>query len=526
MRYPSFARARRFGRRATALPVWVFISGIASALALACLLVLVLFLFELITLRDAAERLPNNTWLSSMSLRLSSSWTTLRDLQDSVPVAFAIAAVLSFTAAGLLYWFECAVQAASIGVGSALRKQIHAQAHRLGAYDLFAGSKSTSIDLLAEKTECVRVAQAAWWRVTAHGGIFILLMLVLAFSIDFRLAIATLLLTAACWWVVVVLRAQARRRAALAGDRASRYCGLMLEDLGQNQLLGNLTNESHVQSAVFEEHMRHYNAELFARDTAAGLVSPLIALVVFLGLSLVLLLAGYNVLQNPPRLSLPDVVLLVSALGALAYPAVRCERLLEQLPSADKAADDIFTYLDRPAVVGQLPQAAPLEPLGREIKLESISLFSASGTRLLDDVTVSFPQGSQTVLFSSDEATPVALSGLLARFLDPSRGRILFDGRDLKSATLDSVRHQVALVLPENLLFNGTLAENLVGEDSHISSDQIIEALKLVHAYDFIQPLPEALETLIGPHGLTLSAGQALRLGLARSANAPIGRGD
>src|SRR5262249_48097604 len=160
-------------------------------------------------------------------------------------------------------------------------------------------------------------------------------------------------------------------------------------------------------TVVFDEHLRHYNAELYACETAAGLVSPLIALVVFLGLSLVLLLAGYNVLQNPPRLSLPDVVLLVSALGALAYPAVRCERLLEQLPDAEEAADDIFTYLDRPAIVGQLPQAVPLEPLSREIKLENITLSSATGARLLDEVTVTLPAGGQTVLFSSDDATTV-----------------------------------------------------------------------------------------------------------------------
>lgn len=515
MQYKSFARARRFGRRAVGAPLSVYIAGIAAALALAMLLVLMALLVALLATRGAPGGLLTNTWLSSFS-----SWNASQSADNhshhGLLAMFGCAVALSIVAAGMLHWLEWSVQGSAVRLASAIRRQIYAQAHQLGASDLFAGRKMTSANLLQYSTDLVRKAQVAWWRVVPHAAAFALFMLVLAVSIDFWLTMSTILLAGLGWWLVMVLRDRARRSAALAADRSQHFHEMLLEHLRQNRLLGNLSSEVRVQAQTFDENLRHYDAALLVRETTTSGVGPLVTLLVLIGASLVLLLAGYNVLQNPPRLSLADVVLLVSALGALAYPLVRCERLLELLPTADEAASDIFVYLDRQPLVGQLPHAVPLERLGHEVKMENVTLLDAWGKKLLQDVSLTLPAGGQTVLFSSDEATPLALAGLLARFCDPVAGRILFDGRDIKLATLDSVRHQVALVLPENLLFSGTLSENLVGEDPHFTFDELIEALKAVHAYDFIQALPEGLKTVIGPHGLTLSAGQAIRLGLAR----------
>jgi ATP-binding cassette, subfamily B, bacterial len=515
MQYKFFARARRFGRRAIGVPIGVYIAGIAAAVALAMLLVLMALLVELLANRGALDTVMTDTWLSTAS----SHWSASHGAETTghgLLALFGAAVALSLIAAGMLYWLEWSLQSSAVRLASALRKQIYVQAHQLGAFDLFGGRKMTSSNLLQQSTDIVRRAQVAWWRVVPHAAAFALFMLALAVSIDFWLTMSTILLAGLGWWLVVMLRERARRRAALAADRSQHFNEMLLEHLAQNRLLGNLTSEARTQAHSFDENLRHYDAALLARETTTSGVGPLVTLLLLIGASLVLLLAGYNVLQSRPRLSLADVVLLVSALGALAYPLIRCERLLALLPSADTAAEEIFGYLDREPLVGQLPQAVPLERLVREVKLENVTLLDGWGKKLLEDVSCMLPAGSQTVLFSSDEATPLALAGLLARFCDPASGRILFDGREIKAATLDSVRHQVALILPENLLFSGTLAENLVGDDTHFSFDEQIEALKSVHAYDFIQALPEGLKTMIGPHGLMLSAGQAIRLGLAR----------
>ncbi len=254
-----------------------------------------------------------------------------------------------------------------------------------------------------------------------------------------------------------------------------------------------------------------------ARETTTSEVGPLVTLLLLIGASLVLLLAGYNVLQEPPRLSLADVVLLVSALGALAYPLVRCERLLALLPSADTAAEEIFGYLDREPLVGQLPQAVPLERLVPRSENGKREPAGRLGKEIVAGCFVArFPPAVRPCCFPPTKRHRWRWPGYWRGSAIRRPAEFCSTDGKSKLATLDSVRHQVALILPENLLFSGTLAENLVGEDTHFSFDEQIEALKSVHAYDFIQALPEGLKTMIGPHGLMLSAGQAIRLGLAR----------
>ena len=122
------------------------------------------------------------------------------------------------------------------------------------------------------------------------------------------------------------------------------------------------------------------------------------------------------------------------------------------------------------------------------------------------------------MLFSTDETTALALAGLLPRFCDPAAGQVLFDGRDLRLATLDSVRRQVALILSDHILTSGTLAQNIAGDAVDYTQDEIVAAVKHVHADEFVQSLPDGLQTMVGPHGQALSTGQAISVGLARVA--------
>jgi ABC-type multidrug transport system fused ATPase/permease subunit len=161
----------------------------------------------------------------------------------------------------------------------------------------------------------------------------------------------------------------------------------------------------------------------------------------------------------------------------------------------------------------------PLENAWRQIAFENVTLADMQGRPLLEAVSFALPLGSQTVVFGSDDATPRAVAALMARFCDPAAGRLLIDRQDLSHVTLDSVHRSVAVILTEHLLDNGNLRENLVGHVEQVSATQdaqIIDALKQVHAYEFIEPLPEGLETPVGLQGHVFSAGQVIRLGLAR----------
>ena len=151
------------------------------------------------------------------------------------------------------------------------------------------------------------------------------------------------------------------------------------------------------------------------------------------------------------------------------------------------------------------------------MELENVTLIDSLGHKLLDGVSLSIPAGKRTAIVSSDGRGPLALAGLLARFFDPQTGRVLFDGRDIRNATLDTVRAQTALVAAGGMLFTDSVEENVRRGDSSIAPLRVAEAVKRVQAESMVERLPQGLATIIGPGGLALPADVVFRLVLARA---------
>ena len=116
------------------------------------------------------------------------------------------------------------------------------------------------------------------------------------------------------------------------------------------------------------------------------------------------------------------------------------------------------------------------------------------------------------------------ISGLIARFYDPTSGSISMDGINIKDMTLESLRNQLSLVLQDVFLFNGTIGENIAYGSEYATPEQIDEAAKIACINEFIESLPEGYDTMIGERGVRLSGGQKQRLSIARSIlrNSPI----
>jgi ABC-type multidrug transport system fused ATPase/permease subunit len=450
------------------------------------------------------------------ALRGAYTWCpALRRNSSALLAIVACQWILAVAAAGMLFVLAWSVELAAVGVASTLRKQIHDQAQRLGAGDLFVGQETMARDLFTGKLDAVRHGLAAWYWIWPHAALFAAAMLMIALAVHFWLSAATILLAILCWLLIALLRGRARSTSAMMAARAEGVLTLLLDRLRQSRLLGTRGSEP-ASNGELANDLRRYAAAVLRRETAAAIVGPLVTALVLVGLGVVLLLAGYNVLASSPRLTFSEVVLMCGALLALVYPLICVERLLGQIAAADEAAHDIFNYLDRQPRVGQLSDATPLARLSRQITLDRVTLADMRGRLLLDDVSCALPAGRPVVLFASDDATLLAIAGIFPRFCDPAAGQVLFDGRDLRRATIDSVREQVALILPDRLLASGTLAENLDGD--RFTADEILAAMKRTGAYDFVQSLPEGLQTEIGTAGLTLSVGQAIRMGLARVA--------
>jgi subfamily B ATP-binding cassette protein MsbA len=150
--------------------------------------------------------------------------------------------------------------------------------------------------------------------------------------------------------------------------------------------------------------------------------------------------------------------------------------------------------------------------------------FSYGNRTILNDINLSIPAGKMVALVGPSGGGKSTLMDLIPRFIDPKQGQILFDGVDIKTLKMDSIRSQMGVVNQDSVLFNDTIFNNIAFGRPNATEAEVIAAAKIANAHEFIQETEQGYESNIGDRGLKLSGGQRQRLCIARAvlANPPI----
>jgi ABC-type multidrug transport system fused ATPase/permease subunit len=214
------------------------------------------------------------------------------------------------------------------------------------------------------------------------------------------------------------------------------------------------------------------------------------------------------------ELSAGDLIVFVSYTRKASSPMRSFAREASKLTAALARADRIAELLTTDDV---LTDGTYRGPRARgELALRDVR-FAYPGERpALDGVNLRIPAGRRLAVTGASGAGKSTLSALVARFYDPTEGRVTLDGRDLKDCSLDWLREQVAIVLQDTVLFSGTVRENIAyGSDA--SDEEVVAVAKAAAAHEFIRALPDGYDTELGPQGTGLSGGQRQRIGIART---------
>lgn len=195
--------------------------------------------------------------------------------------------------------------------------------------------------------------------------------------------------------------------------------------------------------------------------------------------------------------------------GAMGF----ISRLFIQMPSLI----DFFAVMDAQTTVHELASARPLQVKNGAVVFEAVSFEYVSGTPTIADVSFTANPGSVVALVGATGAGKSSTMALLQRYWDPTRGRILVDGQDIKDVTLESLRAAIGVVFQDSLLFNRSIRENLLIGKPDASEMELHEACRKAEALDFILAQPDGFETMIGERGANLSGGQRQRLAIARA---------
>jgi subfamily B ATP-binding cassette protein MsbA len=252
---------------------------------------------------------------------------------------------------------------------------------------------------------------------------------------------------------------------------------------------------------------------------------PAIRFVASLGMVFVLAFGARRVIDGD--LSLGTLVAFLSYAASFYQPINRLTEADNIFQQAIAAGERIFELLDVVPEIQDAPGAIPCPQINGEIQFKGIHFSYGAGDSVssrttedeyvLHDVSFHVAPGEVVALVGPSGAGKTSIANLISRFYDPTHGRVLIDGRDLRELQVKSLRAHIAVVLQETFLFNTTVRDNLLFAKPDAAEEEMVAATRAAYAHDFIMELPAGYDTEIGERGVKLSGGQKQRLALARA---------
>ena len=510
MRWPSFERANRFGD-AVRGKRFAYVLGFGSALPAVLLTLDVALIAHALLSRNGTSRAPHNWLLQQFAGNDTAAWGWLGRADYYLLALVAVFVLLSLFEFLMLLFYLRTADKAALSTVCRLQSGISEQVPRVGFDDSCGKGAIRAEHLLTESSESLRRGLATWWKTFPRGVGVIGALLALALVIDWLLTLLMVLLAVFVWRVCRRTERQAGEEADRKWSEAGRRREAMLDQIRTVRTIAACSQDTAPKTG-FDEAMRRYCVDAERAMACDARLRPLILLLVSLSIALLIVVIGLS-----PNTMLTEMAVLAFVLGRVLFPVRQIGSALESLESAERAAAEIFVYLDRTPAVGQITGATPLAGISREVRLDGVSVGHDTDGVLLDNVSFSFPAGGRVAVVSSREETTEALVKVLLRFRDPEAGRVLFDDVDIRTVSLESLRSSVAFAPADGMLFTGTVAENIRCGRSGYRSERVDEAAKLSCALEAIGELPHAFQTTVGPGGRTLAAGLAFQVGLARA---------
>jgi subfamily B ATP-binding cassette protein MsbA len=436
-----------------------------------------------------------------------------RQAQMLVPLALAAGAatlVQAVTSFGLSQVLGVAAQRAITD----MRRRVEAHVARLPVRYFDSTKSGVLISRIMTDAEGIRNLVGNGLVQLVGSVVTAVLALAYLFYLNWMLTLANIVALGAFGFAMATAFKRLRPLFRERGKINAEVTGRLNETLGGIRIVKTYTAEKR-EELVFTKGAHRLFRNVAKSITGVSAITAFSTAIIGIIGVIMIIVGGRSILAG--HMTVGEFFNYILFTGLLAAPVVQMASIGTQISEAFAGLDRIRELLQMTTEDQEDAAKAEVGPIAGEVAFDNVSFEYNPGTLVLKNVTFRAPAGTTTALVGSSGSGKSTLISLVMAFNRPLSGRILVDGRDLASMRLREYRGQLGVVLQDNFLFDGTVADNIRYGNPHATIDDITRVSRIAHADEFIQTFEQGYDTIVGERGVKLSGGQRQRVSIARA---------
>ena len=394
-----------------------------------------------------------------------------------------------------------------------IRKEIHAKLLELpiSFYD-----RRKSGDIASRVIEDVNNVERALLDGTEQGSTALLMLLgviVMLFMMNASLALLIILPLPIVLFLGINHAKATRLNHKAVRETAGEMNSMLVEDIQANRIIQSFALQER-ESKRFIDIAHELRVRTLKVMWRWSIYNPGTSFISSLGLVSVVGYGGYLLSQK--TISAGEFVAFFAYASMLYEPLGRLHQMNHMLAAGKASGERVFEILDHPVDIQNPEEPVPFEDVLGEIRYENVNFAYPERPEVLTDFNLVLRPGEVTALVGHTGAGKSTVANLLLRYYDVTSGKVTINDHDVRQYGLADLRSHIGYVAQEPFLFDGTVKTNLLLANENATEQEMIQALEAARAWDFVQRLPQQLDTLIGERGVRLSQGEKQRLTIAR----------
>ncbi len=379
-------------------------------------------------------------------------------------------------------------------------------------------------DTMSRMTSDVQVIQSSFLSIlelVVREPLMILFTIIIMLTISAKLTLFVFIFIPVSGFIISKIGKTLKKKSHQVQEEQGNFLSILEETLSGLKIIKGFNAQSIFNNKFQGSTSRYYkySNSLLNRQNLASPTSE------FLGIAVigVLLLFGGRMVLIDGTLEPAAFIVYMGLAYNILTPAKAISKASYGVKKGNAAAERVLEILETPSTITDAPNAKEKAGFDNQLSINNIS-FKYEDDYVLKNFTLNVKKGETVALVGQSGSGKSTIANLVTRFYDVNEGSITIDGDNVKEITQASLRGLMGLVTQDSILFNDTIKENLLVGKPDATEDEILEALKIANAWEFVKELPDTINTNIGDSGNKLSGGQKQRLSIARAVlkNPPI----